>query len=112
MWGKTWHFVSGYYTAADGSNKPLIPTTGQGSLVFTPPANQPWLKATKGATVLPKTLDLLDTADAGLAQLSLAFGPFMYAKLKDDPVELLAYIGDKWGLNFNEPDAIWQGTGF
>lgn len=112
LWGKTWHFVSGYYTAADGSNKPLIPTTGQGSAVFTPPANNPWLKCSVGATVLPKSINVSADIDEALSNLSLAYGSFMYAKLLDDPVRLVGYMGDKFGFNFNEPGAIWQSEAF
>ena len=112
LWGKTWHFISGYYTAADGTSQPLIPITGTGSAVFTPPPGNPWLKCSVGATVLPRSINVVADFDAALSNLSTAYGQFMYAKLLDDPVRLVGYMGDKFGFNFNEPAAIWQAEAF
>lgn len=111
LWGKTWHFSNGYYTAADGTNKPYIPITGQGSLVLTPPPG-PWCKASQGSSLVPKSIEIKASVDELLNNFDVVYGPFAYAKLLDDPVSLLAYIGDKFGFNFNEPNAIWQADAF
>ena len=112
LWGRTWHFLGTKYQAADGSMKPYIPLTGQGSLVLTPPPGEAWVKASQGSSLVPRSLNIGSDVDEILNNFDVVYGPFAYAKLLDDPVRLLGYIGDKFGFNFNEPNAIWQAAGF
>lgn len=112
LWGRNWHFIGTKYQGADGSMKPYIPLTGQGSLVLTPPPGEAWVKTSQGSSLVPKNLNVGQNVDEILNNFDVVYGPFAYAKLLDDPVRLLGYIGDKFGFNFNEPNAIWQATGF
>lgn len=109
LFGFNWHFIDTYYTAQDGSLKPFIPTT---KAILTPPPGDPWIRAATGPTVLPKMVGKVDSLDQALSNLTVVQGPFAYAKLLDDPVQVMAYAGDKYGLNFAEPNAIWQATAF
>jgi len=112
LWGKTWHFVGTKYQSSDGTMKPYIPLTGSGSAVFTPPPGGDWVKASNGLTCVPKSIEIKKSVDEVIGQIDTVYGEFMYAKLIDDPVKMIAYMGDKFGFNFNEPDAIWQADAF
>lgn len=112
LWGKTWHFIGTKYKAADGTMKPYIPVTGQGSLILTPKPGDPWMKAVNGSSLVPKSLEIVTDVESALNNLDEIYGQFMYAKIKDDPVNAWAYAGDKFGFNFNDPNAIWTGDAF
>lgn len=112
LWGKTWHFIGTKYTASDGTVKPYIPTTGQGSLVLTPPPGEPWCKTSKGLNLFPGDLNPANDIDAILGNIQKSYGEFAYAKLEHNPVRVRAFMGEKFGFNFNEPGAVWAATGF
>ena len=109
LWGKTWHFIGTKYRAVDGSMQPFLPVT---TAVFTPPPGEPWMKASSGSTVLPRSIGVMPDIDAALGNLDVVYGPFSYAKLLDDPVRVMGYLGDKFGFHFAEPNAVWQATAF
>jgi len=112
LWGKTWHFIGTKYTASDGTTKPYIPQTGTGSFVLTPPPGLPWMKVAEGASLLPKDVNIVTDVDEALANIVKTYGPFAYAKLEHNPLRMMAFMGDKFGLFFNDPNAVWQATGF
>ncbi|MCY2966293.1 MAG: major capsid protein [Planctomycetota bacterium] len=112
LWGWTWHFVQSKYENSSGSMTPYIPATGVGSVVLTPDPTGPWVKATTGLNLIPKTLDLATTVDAALASIDQVYGAFAYAALNHNPISIDAFLGDKFGLHFNEPGAVWQLTAF
>lgn len=112
LWGLNWHFITGKYRGSDGNMKDLIPATGTGSLVLTPPVSGQWLKSSNGLTLLPRSIDVEQGWEAALSNAEKAYGRFSYARLKDDPVAIVMYMGDKFGLHFNEPKAIWQADAF
>ncbi len=109
LWGLNWHFYGGKYRGADGNMHDFIPTT-QGFLTADP--RDPWVRATQGSTLVPKDLSLVNDWQAALGNMEKFYGPFSYARLIDDPVTLYLYLGDKFGLHFADPNAIWQPTLF
>lgn len=110
--GFTWHFVDGYYEAADGTKKPMIPKTGAGSMIMTPPPNGEWVARANGRELLPTSLDVNSTLEGALADMQYADGEFFYAKLEHNPVRLDLFTGDKFFFGFNEPNAVFIGTAF
>lgn len=112
LWGFNWRFISTMYQNVAGSMVPYIPTTGVGSLVLTPDPTGPWIKATNGLNLIPRTIDVVGTVDEALSQLDSVYGAFAYASMNHNPVQIDAFLGDKFGLHFNEPGAIWQATAF
>lgn len=112
LWGKTWHFYNHVYKSAAGTNTAFIPKTGTGSVVFTPPPTDPWVKAVLGKTMIPKSFEPVADPGTALDNIDSVFGPFAYALVKHDPVMLVTYLGDKFGLFFNESKAIYQAACF
>ena len=112
LWGFNWRFVSAMYQNVSGTMTPYIPLTGVGSLVMTPDPNGPWAKATNGLNLVPRTLDLVTSVEEALNQLDNVYGAFAYAALTHNPIRVDSFLGDKFGLHFNEPGAVWQATAF
>lgn len=109
LFGFTWHFVREYYTAADGSRKPLVPTT---KAILTPPPGDTWKAAVNGPTVIPSEVGVTASIEEAINRENIVHGPFSYAKIVDNPVRICNFAGDKFGFGFNEPGAVWQLTAF
>lgn len=107
LFGKTWHFYSGTYTASDGTTLPFIDPA---KAVLTPPPTEPWLKASVGSTLTPRSIGVTQNWEQALTQSEKVYGEFSYAKLIDDPWTLFMYMGDTFGLHFADPNAIWMPT--
>lgn len=108
MFGKNWHFVGQKYTNASGSMANLIPTS---KLVLTPsPTDKSWYEAANGSTLVPTNLGMGGSATDVLSQIQEVYGPFSYAKVRDNPVSIEQFAGDCFGLNFVDPNAIYQCT--
>jgi hypothetical protein len=112
LWGFTWHFIDDYYEAQDGTSKPIIPLTGQGSVVITPPPAGNWRSAANGLTLVPRELNVKPDVEALIDSLESVYGRFYYASIQDNPVRIMANIGDHFAFNFNEPASIYAGTAF
>lgn len=110
--GFNWHFIASYYTSSSGAATPSIPKTGAGSVVMTPPPEGNWFARANGRTLVPNSLDAVADVDAALAELVYQDGPFFFAKLGHNPVQLSAFAGDKFFAGFNEPSAVFQLTAF
>lgn len=109
LWGFNWHFVMDYYTAADGSRKPLVPAT---KAILTPPPGDSWRVAVNGPTVVPSLDGITGSVEEAIGKQNIVHGPFSYAKIEDNPVRISNFAGDKFGFGFNEPGAVWQLTAF
>lgn len=109
LFGKRWHFVNTYYTAADGTTKPFIPLE---KAILTPPPTDPWVRISNGLTIVPDEIGLTGSIEEALRKCQKMYGPFAYAKLVDNPVMLSAFVGDKFAMNFLEPSAIYQADAF
>lgn len=108
MFGKTWHFVGGNYTDSGGTLRPYIPTS---KLIATPsPGDRSWYEAANGATLVPTSLDMKTGVSEAVNSVQKVYGPFSYAKVKDDPVQVVQYAGDCFGLNLVDPNCIYQAT--
>lgn len=107
--GFTWHFYGGKYKAADGTMTNYIPVT-QG--ILTPPPAGGWLKKSQGLSLVPTDINIVADWQQALNSVATMYGKFSYAKLKDDPLALYLYMGDKFGLNFADPSAVWMPTLF
>lgn len=107
LWGVNWHFYGGKYKAADGSMKDYIPPT---KAFLCPPASSPWINAVQGKTLVPTELNIVADWRAALAKAEEMYGKYSYAKLTDDPMALWLYMGDKFGVYFADPNAIWMPT--
>lgn len=110
LWGKTWHFLGHRYDdPVTGTSTPYIPTT---KAIFTPPPNSNVFRAVNGVTEVPDSTGIFGSIQEALNAVAEMIGQFAYAKLVDDPIKLMAYIGDKFLFALNEPQAIWQATAF
>lgn len=109
LWGLNWHFYGGKYQAVDGTMKNYIPTTVG---ILTPPPNRPWLRATQGSTLVPSQIGVMPDWQDALRSTTRFYGKYSYARLVDDPMALYLYMGDKFGLHFADPAAIWMPTLF
>lgn len=108
LWGLNWHFIGGKYTAADGTKKPYVPLD---VATLTPPPGD-WVQASRGSTVIPTrsgvTMDLEEAVRSALK----VYGEFAYGAVNFDPFKVMGYMGNKFGLHFAEPNAVWQATAF
>lgn len=110
LWGKTWHFVGHRYDdPITGSSTPYIPTT---KAILTPPPNSNVFRAVNGVTNVPSDIGISSSWEEALNSVQEMVGQYAYAKLVDDPIKLIAYVGDKFLFALNEPQAIWQATAF
>lgn len=110
LWGKTWHFFGGKYQGPSdaGNDTDLLNNT---LAIFTPELGG-WLKAARGSELTPKRLSLTPGAEGALDNLEKSYGRFSYAKLEHDPVQVMMYMGENFGLNFADANAIYQGKCF
>lgn len=107
--GFNWHFYGGKYKDATGTMQNYIPVT-QG--IMTPPPTGGWLKKSQGLSLVPTDLNIQSDWQTALNSVVPMYGKFSYAKMKDDPLALYLYMGDKFGLNFADPAAVWMPTLF
>jgi hypothetical protein len=109
LWGKNWHFYDGVYRGADGVMHPYIATTGVGSCFITPPPG-PWLRPVEGKTLVPNSFSIQPGYQQALNEMEEIYGRFAYAKVGHDPAQVEMYMGDKFGIFFANPNAVWQPT--
>jgi hypothetical protein len=108
MFGKNWHFVGQYYTNDSGTKVKLIPDS---KLIAIPsPTDRSWYEAANGSTLVPTSIGIGGSAEQVLSNVQTVYGPFSYAKVKDNPVSVEQYAGDCFGFNFVDPNAIYQCT--
>ncbi len=109
LWGFRWHFLSGAYTAPDGSVKDYLPAS---IAVITPPPDSGWRRATNGLTLVPRTVGVAPDWRAALNSLDEKFGAYSYAEVSHNPTLMHLYMGDVFGFHYAEPGAIWIATAF
>ena len=107
LFGMTWHFYDGTYQNASGTETLLIPDN---IAIFTPDPTDSVFRVTQGLTMVPSQIGVTASIEEALGNLMEVYGEYAYAKLTDDPIQLLAYMGDKWGFHLADPNAIWIGT--
>ena len=108
LFGKTWHFVGQQYVDSGGTMRPYIPTS---KLVATPPpGDRSWIEAANGSTLVPTNTGLGGSIEEVLRSVQEVYGPYSYAKVRDNPVSVEQYAGDCFGLNFVNPKAIYMPT--
>jgi hypothetical protein len=107
LFGKNWTFYDGTYQNASGVETLLIPDN---QLIMYPDPTEPCFKSSNGSTLVPRQIGVASSVEELIGSLDEVFGEFAYAKMTDDPVQLFAYMGDKWGFNFADPRAIWMPT--
>ncbi len=105
LFGMNWHFIGGRYQDSAGNN---IPTMDPKKLIFIPPVSEGFTQASNGKVLVPTKLDIHSDGMAALASLNEVYGEYAYATVTHNPVGLEAYAGDCYGLNYVEPNAIWQ----
>ena len=105
LFGMNWHFIAGRYQDSAGTN---VPTMDPKKLVFLPAVSEGFVQASNGKVLVPRDLDLHSDGLAALASLAEVYGEYAYATVTHNPVGIEAYAGDCYGLNFVEPNAIWQ----
>ena len=108
LWGFNWHFIGGTYQDSSGATHDLIPQT---SAVICPQTG-PWLAASRGLELVPQDLSPAPGWREAIAQLAEVYGQFGYAVLEHNPAQLSLFLGENWGLNFPDPNAIWMPTCF
>lgn len=104
VWGWNWHFIGNGYTDVNGTYVDLIPRT---HAVICPKPG-PWLRAAEGLELVPTSLEVQTDLNAAIGSLREVYGRFSYAKVRDNPAGLTMFMGDNWGLNFADPNAIWM----
>ena len=108
LFGKRWHFVGQQYVDSGGTMRPYIPTS---KLVATPPpGDKSWIEAANGSTLVPTTTGVGGSIEEVLRSVQEVYGPYSYAKVRDNPVSVEQYAGDCFGLNFTSPKAIYMPT--
>jgi len=110
VFGKTWHFITGGYKASTGVDTHLMP---KDLLLLTSATSSGWLKASKGAVMVPtNSSGVITDVEAAIRSEQMVYGEHAYAsaELKGGRARYNAYAGDCFGLNFIEPGAIWQVT--
>jgi len=110
LWGFNWHFIGGHYVNTSGTKSPFASTTK--GLICPAPAASGWIRATAGSNHVPTSIEIKTDALALLSNLTTLYGEFAYASLSHDPVALNMFMGDKYGLHFADPGAVWQPTLF
>lgn len=100
------HFYSGTYTAADGTDKPYIPTN---KAIITPDLG-PWFLNAIGMEILPTSIGVYGSLDESLNSLVEVYGQFGYSRLNENPVELQVYLGDNFQYLFRNPKSVWMPT--
>lgn len=110
LWNRTWHFWGHRYKPAGGGA--LVPYLPTNKAILTPPPASNIFRRANGVTLVPSEIGISGSWEEALNAVQEMVGMFAYAKLVDDPIKLLAYIGDKFIFGLNEPAAIWQATAF
>lgn len=108
LWGWNWHFIDGTYQDSGGTYRDLLPQTS--AIVCPKPG--PWLRAYRGATDVPRDLNIVGDHMSVLNAYEVVYGQAAWAKLVDDPVALALYMADSFGLSFADPNAIYMPTVF
>lgn len=98
LWGFNWHFVDGTYTDASGTQREVLP---EGKAIITAPMAGPWVKRFNGMELVNLTGQLaFSNAEQALESLEPVYGKFAYARLSENPAQVLAYAGNNFGLGF------------
>lgn len=108
LWGFNWHFVDGGYTDANGTYRDLVPI----SRAIVTPKPDTWLRAYRGSSNVPKTLDVVQSLEDVVNAFETVFGQAAWAKITDDPVGIAMYMADAFGLGFADPTTIYAPTVF
>jgi hypothetical protein len=109
LWGMNWHFHGGKYeTNANGDVADYWP---QASITLCPP-NGPWLKASNGMTEVPTQIGIQAGFMEALNAIEEFYGKYAYVDLAHNPSKLQMFMGDFFGLNFADPNAVWMPTVF
>ena len=108
LWGFDWYFVDGTWTDSTGTTRDLIPQTR--AIIMPEPG--PWLRAHNGSEMVPSSMVPAGTVSELVNQLDKVYGEFTFASMGYNPVTLSAFYGDNFGLNFADPNAIYQPTVF
>lgn len=109
VFGKNWHFVMGGYQDSAGTNRHYLPAD---RMLLTAPLNTGWYHASKGAVMVPTSLGLHSDVEAALRAQAKVYGEHAFAAVeqKGGRLRINGYAGDVFGLNFPEPDGIYQIT--
>lgn len=106
LWGFNWHFVDGTYVDVDGTYRDLVPV---GSALICPKPG-PWMRAFRGATNVPKNLNVVGSMEEVLNSYEIVYGQAAWAKMTDNPVSLEMFMADAFGISFPDPGAIYCPT--
>ncbi len=93
LFGFNWHFIDGYYTASDGTQKPIIP---RAKAILTPPPGDSWKMAVNGPTIVPKDLSIATDVESAIDNTELVYGEFSYAAVQMNPTKLVGFLGDNF----------------
>jgi len=79
-------------------------------VVFTPEPDRGWYELVEGSEYVPQSIDLVGEYGTALKDYRHEFGPWAYAKSADDPLRLIAYMGDNFLPTLRAPKAIFNAT--
>jgi hypothetical protein len=106
-----WNFVflEGYWTAADGTQYPVIPVRN----AIIAPASATWRECKEGEQDIPSRVGIEATMEAAIASLKAVQGMFSYAQITTNPlVQLSLFTGDNFGMGLRSPKSLWMPTVF
>ena len=105
--GKTWHFVGGQWEDRNGTKHKMM---NADRICMYPDPSAGWLRATLGSELVPRRLGMAQNAMDALGNLTKVYGDFAYATIDHNPVQLSLFNGSNFGLNFADPNAVWNPT--
>lgn len=108
LWGKNWHFLGHQYKNASDTMTDFLPQTH--ALIL--PPDGPWKRCHNGSELVPSTIGHSADWRGALGNLNKTFGQFAYATVEHNPVRLQLFLGDNFGMNFPEPNALWLANAF
>ncbi len=100
------HFFSGTYTAADGTNKPFIPLT---KAIITPEPG-PWIAQGNGVQIVPTTVDVQQGQFVNFAGWEKHYGDFAYFQAEHNPPSVNLFAGTNWLFGFKNPASVFVPT--
>ena len=103
-WVPAW---KGFYEDQNGNNQQIW---GSDLVTFMPAVEKYWYEMVLGSMLVPKTIDVIPTVEAMMANVQLAYGKFIYAQIQQKPIRLSTVMGNTFLPTIKNPNCVWQAT--
>lgn len=106
LFGLTWVpvYTSFFEDSAD-TNQAIW---GADEITFTPEVSADWWEVLEGSYEVPKTIDIVTSAESAMSSMDTVYGMFSYGKAEHDPPGVSVFMGDTRLPVLKVPDAIYQ----